>query len=195
MPEREHNMGFLFNPYGQPEAALPIPIRAARQVGKVLRHVPVGQKEATEHPYYMSGTETGRTLLARPAARLCPGKPRREPGDGRRNCRGQSKSKRCPNRHGGSLWITEEIGVHMLHDVCAYIKEFTFVLDRNKRALRPVVLCNLELASSANGAVLHALNGSCLQALHIGVLRPGSMGWKEQIRFRSKSKKDYTADR
>ena len=29
------------------------PDRAARQVGKVLRHVPIGQKEATEYPYYM----------------------------------------------------------------------------------------------------------------------------------------------
>ena len=35
------------------DGALPIPIRAARQVGKVLRHVPIGQKEATEYPYYM----------------------------------------------------------------------------------------------------------------------------------------------
>jgi hypothetical protein len=35
------------------DGALPIPIRAARQVGKVLRHVPIGQKEATEYPFYM----------------------------------------------------------------------------------------------------------------------------------------------
>jgi hypothetical protein len=35
------------------DGSLPIPIRAARQVGKVLRHVPVGQKEATDYPYYM----------------------------------------------------------------------------------------------------------------------------------------------
>jgi argonaute-like protein implicated in RNA metabolism and viral defense len=35
------------------DGTLPIPIRAARQVGKVLRHVPIGQKEATEYPYYM----------------------------------------------------------------------------------------------------------------------------------------------
>lgn len=35
------------------DGALPIPIRAARQVGKVLRHVPIGQREATEYPYYM----------------------------------------------------------------------------------------------------------------------------------------------
>jgi hypothetical protein len=35
------------------DGALPIPIRAARQVGKVLRHVPIGQKEATEYPYYI----------------------------------------------------------------------------------------------------------------------------------------------
>jgi hypothetical protein len=32
------------------DGALPIPIRAARQVGKVLRHVPVGQREASEYP-------------------------------------------------------------------------------------------------------------------------------------------------
>jgi hypothetical protein len=35
------------------DGALPIPIRAARQVGKVLKHVPIGQKEASEYPYYM----------------------------------------------------------------------------------------------------------------------------------------------
>ena len=35
------------------DGALPIPIRAARQVGKVPRHVPIGQKEATEYPYYI----------------------------------------------------------------------------------------------------------------------------------------------
>ena len=35
------------------DGALPIPIRAARQVGKVLKHVPTGQREASEYPYYM----------------------------------------------------------------------------------------------------------------------------------------------
>src|SRR5258708_20822639 len=35
------------------DGALPIPIRAAKQVGKVLRHVPISQREATEYPYYM----------------------------------------------------------------------------------------------------------------------------------------------
>lgn len=35
------------------DGALPIPIRAARQVGKVLKHVPLGQREATEYSYYM----------------------------------------------------------------------------------------------------------------------------------------------
>ena len=35
------------------DGALPIPIRAARQVGKVLKHVPVGQREASEYPYYI----------------------------------------------------------------------------------------------------------------------------------------------
>lgn len=35
------------------DGALPIPIRAARQVGKVLKHVPAGQREATEYPFYM----------------------------------------------------------------------------------------------------------------------------------------------
>lgn len=35
------------------DGALPIPIRAARQVGKVLKHVPIGQREATDYSYYM----------------------------------------------------------------------------------------------------------------------------------------------
>jgi len=35
------------------DGSMPIPIRAARQVGKVLRHVPLGEREATEYPYYM----------------------------------------------------------------------------------------------------------------------------------------------
>ena len=35
------------------DGALPIPIRAARQVGKVLKHVPIGQREASAYPYYM----------------------------------------------------------------------------------------------------------------------------------------------
>lgn len=35
------------------DGALPITIRAARQVGKVLRHVPVGEREATEYQWYM----------------------------------------------------------------------------------------------------------------------------------------------
>ena len=35
------------------DGALPIPIRAARQVGKVLKHVPMGQREASEYPFYM----------------------------------------------------------------------------------------------------------------------------------------------
>ena len=35
------------------DGALPIPIRAARQVGKVLKHVPAGQREASEYPYYI----------------------------------------------------------------------------------------------------------------------------------------------
>ena len=35
------------------DGAQPIPIRAARQVGKVLRHVPIGQREATEYTQYM----------------------------------------------------------------------------------------------------------------------------------------------
>ena len=35
------------------DGALPIPIRAARQVGKVLRHVPIGQIPTSRYPYYM----------------------------------------------------------------------------------------------------------------------------------------------
>jgi len=35
------------------DGALPIPLRAARQVGKVLKHVPPEQREASEYPYYM----------------------------------------------------------------------------------------------------------------------------------------------
>ena len=35
------------------DGALPIPIRAARQVGKVLKHVPEGQRVASEYPFYM----------------------------------------------------------------------------------------------------------------------------------------------
>ena len=35
------------------DGTLPIPIRAARQVGKVLKHVPMGQRETSEYPYYM----------------------------------------------------------------------------------------------------------------------------------------------
>jgi len=35
------------------DGALPIPIRAARQVGKVLRHVPIGQTESSEYPHYI----------------------------------------------------------------------------------------------------------------------------------------------
>jgi hypothetical protein len=35
------------------DGALPIPIRAARQVGKVLRHVPIGQREASEYTHYI----------------------------------------------------------------------------------------------------------------------------------------------
>ena len=35
------------------DGALPIPLRAARQVGKVLKHVPVGQSEASEYRYYI----------------------------------------------------------------------------------------------------------------------------------------------
>jgi hypothetical protein len=33
--------------------ALPIPIRAAREVGRVLKHVSYGEREQTDHPYYM----------------------------------------------------------------------------------------------------------------------------------------------
>lgn len=35
------------------DGALPIPIRAARQVGKVLKHVPVGQVTTSKYPYYI----------------------------------------------------------------------------------------------------------------------------------------------
>jgi hypothetical protein len=35
------------------DGTLPIPIRAARQVGKVLRHVPTGQREASDYTFYM----------------------------------------------------------------------------------------------------------------------------------------------
>ena len=35
------------------DGALPIPIRAARQVGRVLKHVPIGQHEASEYSKYM----------------------------------------------------------------------------------------------------------------------------------------------
>ena len=36
------------------DGALPIPIRAARQVGKVLKHVPMGQRgEASEYTHYI----------------------------------------------------------------------------------------------------------------------------------------------
>lgn len=35
------------------DGSLPIPIRAARQVGKVLKHVPIGQREASEYQYYI----------------------------------------------------------------------------------------------------------------------------------------------
>lgn len=35
------------------DGALPIPIRAARQVGKVLKHVPVSQRVASEYQYYI----------------------------------------------------------------------------------------------------------------------------------------------
>lgn len=35
------------------DGARPIPIRAARQVDKVLRHVPIGQRGASEYPFYM----------------------------------------------------------------------------------------------------------------------------------------------
>jgi hypothetical protein len=32
---------------------LPIPIRAARQVGRVLKHVSYGECEQSDYPYYM----------------------------------------------------------------------------------------------------------------------------------------------
>lgn len=35
------------------DGALPITIRAARQVGKVLKHVPVGEREASEYSFCM----------------------------------------------------------------------------------------------------------------------------------------------
>jgi hypothetical protein len=37
------------------DQALPIPIRAARQVGRVLKHVIMsyGEREQTDYPYYM----------------------------------------------------------------------------------------------------------------------------------------------
>jgi hypothetical protein len=35
------------------DQALPIPIRAARQVGRVLKHVSYGEREQTDYPYYM----------------------------------------------------------------------------------------------------------------------------------------------
>ena len=35
------------------DGAIPIPIRAARQVGKVLKHVPVSQREASEYSRYI----------------------------------------------------------------------------------------------------------------------------------------------
>ena len=35
------------------DGGLSIPIRAARQVGKVLKHVSVGQREESEYPYYI----------------------------------------------------------------------------------------------------------------------------------------------
>ena len=35
------------------DGALPIPIRAARQVGKVLKHVPLGQVPTSSYPYYI----------------------------------------------------------------------------------------------------------------------------------------------
>jgi len=35
------------------DGALPIPLRAARQVGQVLKHVPAGQREASDYPYYI----------------------------------------------------------------------------------------------------------------------------------------------
>ena len=35
------------------DGALPIPIRAAKQVGRVLKHVPIGQHESSEYSKYM----------------------------------------------------------------------------------------------------------------------------------------------
>ena len=35
------------------DGALPIPIKAARQVGRVLKHVPIGQHESSEYSKYM----------------------------------------------------------------------------------------------------------------------------------------------
>lgn len=35
------------------DGALPIPIRAAKQVGRVLKHVPAGEHEASEYTKYM----------------------------------------------------------------------------------------------------------------------------------------------
>jgi hypothetical protein len=35
------------------DQALPIPIRAARQVGRILKHVSYGDREQTDYPYYM----------------------------------------------------------------------------------------------------------------------------------------------
>jgi hypothetical protein len=35
------------------DGALPIPIRAARQVGKILKHVSVGRREASEYTHYI----------------------------------------------------------------------------------------------------------------------------------------------
>ena len=35
------------------DGALPIPIRAAKQVGKVLKHVPLGQVPTSSYPYYI----------------------------------------------------------------------------------------------------------------------------------------------
>jgi hypothetical protein len=35
------------------DGALPIPIRAARQVGRVLKHVSYGEREQSDYPFYM----------------------------------------------------------------------------------------------------------------------------------------------
>ena len=35
------------------DGALPVPIRAARQVGRILKHVPIGQVPTSRYPYYM----------------------------------------------------------------------------------------------------------------------------------------------